>query len=350
MRRCIQLARNARLSASPNPMVGAVMVCEGRIIGEGYHVRCGESHAEVNAIASVEDKTLLKQSTLYVSLEPCSHYGKTPPCADLIIEKGIPRVVVGCIDPFASVSGRGVRKLQEAGVEVVVGVCEQECLELNKMFFTYHKHKRPYVTLKWAESLDGYIDYRRLKLTDGAPVRLSTDYTQQLVHKRRTEHQAILVGRRTALMDNPRLDTRCWQEKKPLRVVLDSFGALPPYLHVFDGSAPTLVYVCKGIKPSYAGRSGVECAYWDEPDQPVERIVEDLYARNVQSLLVEGGSLLLQGFVCSDCWDEAFVEQAPVNLGYGIPSPCPEDGTPMQIESWGSRFYKHYRRLQEDKG
>ena len=191
MRRCIQLAQNGLCNAAPNPMVGAVIVCDDRIIGEGYHVRCGEAHAEVNAIRSVKDPSLLQRSTIYVSLEPCAHYGKTPPCADLIIEKGIPRIVIGCQDPFGKVNGRGIQKLREAGREVIVGVLEDECRQLIRRFITFHTLKRPYITLKWAESADGYIDICR---EAGKPVALSSPLTRMLVHKRRAEHSAIMVG------------------------------------------------------------------------------------------------------------------------------------------------------------
>ena len=205
MRRCIELAANGRCTTAPNPMVGAVVVHKGRIIGEGYHVHCGEGHAEVNAIRSVRETELLRESTIYVSLEPCSHYGKTPPCADLIISKGIPRVVVGCMDPFPLVAGRGIRKLREAGIEVTVGILEEECKALNARFITFNLQHRPYVTLKWAESADGFLDVNR---TGGHPVVLSTPLTAMFVHKQRAEHQAILVGTRTALLDNPSLTDR----------------------------------------------------------------------------------------------------------------------------------------------
>ena len=206
MARCIQLARCGQNHAAPNPMVGAVIVADGRIIGEGYHIRCGEAHAEVNAVRSVhpEDEKFLKQSTIYVSLEPCSHYGKTPPCADLIIACGIPRVVVGCVDPFSEVSGRGIRKLRDAGINVTVGVLEKECLALNRRFIINHTEKRPYVILKWAQSSDGFIDRHRSS-SDEPPVVFSNAHTSMLVHRQRAGVQAIMVGRRTALLDNPSL-------------------------------------------------------------------------------------------------------------------------------------------------
>lgn len=238
IRRCIQLARNGMCNAAPNPMVGAVIVHNDRIIGEGYHARCGEGHAEVNAIRSVKDESLLQESTIYVSLEPCSHYGKTPPCADLIIRKGIPRVVVGCVDPFSLVSGRGIQKLKDAGIDVKVGVLEAECRQLIKRFVTFNTQQRPYITLKWAESADGFIDINR---EEGQPVVLSTPITLMYVHKQRAEHHAILVGRRTALLDNPSLTTRNWYGKNPVRLVIDKELTLPTSLKLFDGSAPTWI-------------------------------------------------------------------------------------------------------------
>lgn len=268
MRRCIQLAKNGLLTTAPNPMVGAVVVCDGRILGEGYHVRCGEGHAEVNALASVrpEDEALLCRSTLYVSLEPCSHFGKTPPCADLIVSKGLRRCVVGTIDPFAQVQGRGVQRLRDAGVEVTVGVCEAECRELNKRFFTFHQQHRPFVTLKWAQTSDGMIGHPQRRLL------ISNDLTQMLCHKRRSEHEAILVGRRTWEMDQPRLDVRCWTGRSPRRYVLSH-------------------------------------ATGDIAD-----LLRSMWQEGVQSLLVEGGRQTLQSFIDAGLWDEAFVETAPLCL------------------------------------
>ena len=218
MWRCLQLAQNGHQNAKPNPMVGAVIVsADGRIIGEGYHVRCGEGHAEVNAFASVktEDEPLLPEATIYVSLEPCSHYGKTPPCADLIIKKGVRRVVIGCMDPFAEVQGRGIRKLREAGIEVVVGVLEKECMALNRRFFTFHREQRPYIILKWAQTANGYID------DHFKPVQISNDFTKMLSHKLRAEEDAILVGRVTDDRDHPQLSVREWSGPNPKRLVID---------------------------------------------------------------------------------------------------------------------------------
>ena len=298
MRRCIQLAKNGRMNASPNPMVGAVIVADGRIIGEGYHVRCGEGHAEVNAFASVkqEDESLLSQSTIYVSLEPCSHYGKTPPCADLIIRKGVKRVVVGCIDPFAEVQGRGIQKLKNAGIEVVVGVCQKECEELNKVFFTFHRLKRPFITLKWAESKDGFI-----AKTDSEgkpqPTQISTEQTRMHCHKLRTEHQAILVGSTTLQTDNPSLTTRYWTGKNPLRIVL-THGNPDKHLKIFKNEAPTLVM-----------------------NGHLADVMQELYTRGIQSVLVEGGRDVLQQFIDQQIWDEAYIEKGELLIGKGVKAP-----------------------------
>ena len=259
MRRCIQLARNGRQNAKPNLMVGAVIVSEGRIIGEGYHVRCGEGHAEVNAFASVraEDEHLLGEATMYVSLEPCSHYGKTPPCADLIIKKGVKRVVVGCIDEFAEVQGRGIRKLREAGIEVEVGVLESECKALNRRFFTFHREQRPYIILKWAQTANGFID------DHFKPVQISNTITKMLSHKLRSEEDAILVGRVTEERDHPQLNVREWKGQNPRRLVID-------HAHPLN--------------------------------------LESLYAHQVQSLIVEGGAETLRSFLVQNLWDEIRVE------------------------------------------
>ncbi len=278
MRRALQLAHNGVLDASPNPMVGAVIVSpDGKIIGEGWHRRCGEGHAEVNAVASVADKSQLRDSTMYVTLEPCSHYGKTPPCAELIVSMGIPRVVIGSLDPFEKVSGRGVRRLREAGVEVVTGVLENECRELNRKFMTAHRLHRPYVTLKWAQSADGYIDGR-----------ISTPLTSALVHKLRATNDAILIGSGTALTDNPSLDTRLYAGKSPVKVILDRRGRIEGGdLKLFKNGASVIVLRDYGS---------------------IEDAMVALYYKGITSVLVEGGSKVLQSFIDSGCWDEARVE------------------------------------------
>jgi len=259
MQRCLQLAQNGRQNARPNPMVGAVIVARGRIIGEGYHVRCGQGHAEVNAFASVrqEDECLLNEATVYVSLEPCSHYGKTPPCADLIIKKGVKRVVVGCIDEFAEVQGRGIRKIREAGIEVTVGVLEDACQRLNRRFFTFHRLHRPYIILKWAQTANGFID------DHGQALQISTPFTQMLSHKLRAEEDAILVGRVTNEREHPQLTVRHWAGNDPKRLVIDRQHSLN---------------------------------------------LESLYAHHIQSLIVEGGAKTLESFINQDLWDEIRVE------------------------------------------
>ena len=337
MHRCIQLARNGLCGAPPNPMVGAVIVCDGKIIGEGYHAKCGEAHAEVNAIRSVKNPELLKRSTIYVSLEPCAHHGKTPPCADLIVEKQLKRVVVGCQDPFAKVNGKGIEKLRNAGIEVKVGVLEEACLELISRFVTFHAQKRPYITLKWAQSSDGFIDYKR---NDGEAVKLSNDLTRMLMHKRRSEHTAILVGRRTALLDNPSLTIRDWHGKAPLRLVLDKDLSLPATLHLFDGSVPTIVFTSKEKEPY----NNVEYIRLDFSTSILPQMMEVLFARNIQSLLVEGGSQLLQSFLDENCWDEIFVEEAPFTLQDGVKAPVLPTDCCIETTPYFGRIITRYKR------
>lgn len=313
--RCLQLAYNGLNNVAPNPMVGAVIVHNDRIIGEGYHIRCGEAHAEVNAIRSVKDENLLKRAIIYVSLEPCSHYGKTPPCADLIIEKGIPRVVIGCMDPFSLVAGRGINKLRQAGIEVTVGVLEEECKNLIKHFITFNTLRRPYITLKWAESIDGFIDINR---TGGSPIILSNPLTSMLVHKKRAEHTAILVGRKTALLDNPSLTTRNWYGKSPIRLVIDKDLTLPKSLKLFNGEVPTWVFTQKAIESPYWQTEYIQL---DFSKDLLPQILEISYQRKLQSLIVEGGSQLLQSFIDSGLWDEAYIERSPIRLNEGVSAP-----------------------------
>lgn len=316
MQRCMQLARGGTGQTSPNPMVGAVIVHQGKIIGEGFHRKVGEPHAEVNAIASVKDESLLKDSTIYVSLEPCSHYGKTPPCAELIIRKGIPRVVVGSMDPYPQVSGRGVAMLRQAGVEVVTGVMEKEARELNRVFMTFQELRRPYVYLKWAQSIDGFIDRVRTD-TSLPPVRFSTAESRRTVHKLRSEVAAIMVGTHTALLDNPSLSVRHWAGRSPVRIVIDQHLQIPAHYHLMDGSVPTLVLT--------AGNEGkndrVEYVPMDFMRPLLPQLMDELHRRRLDSILVEGGTNLLNQFLTADLWDEVRVETASFSLGEGIKAP-----------------------------
>ena len=369
MRRCLQLARNGQLLAKPNPMVGAVIVSkDGRIIGEGYHVCCGKGHAEVNAFASVkqEDEPLLHEATIYVSLEPCSHHGKTPPCADLIISKGVRRVVCGCIDPFAEVQGRGVKKIREAGIEVTVGVLEKECMELNKRFITYNTHKRPYVILKWAQtesrltntpfnpttdtpfntpaspsplplphregsnhrdspddasiingSKDGVTTCTKnssvayignLSGKDYQPLIISTPFTKMLVHKMRAENDAILVGKTTEELEQPQLTVREWSGPSPEKLVLTS-------------------------QPTKEG----------EYATPAE-VLSHLYTEKKQSLIVEGGAKTLQSFLDAGLWDEIRIESAPFTVNEGVEAPkLPENLRVTKIENYVNTIVTYER-------
>ena len=279
MHRCLELASHGLLTCRPNPMVGAVIVARERIIGEGYHRRCGEGHAEVNAFASVRqaDESLLPEATIYVSLEPCAHYGKTPPCADLIVSKGVRRVVVGCVDPFAKVQGRGIQKIRDAEIEVTVGVLEKECRWLNRRFFTFHQHQRPYITLKWAQTADGFLD------DHGKAAMISTPYSQMLVHQLRAEHDAILVGRVTEEREHPRLDVRRWSGPNPVKMVLSH-------------------------------------------DHDIDAILAECRERQLLSLLVEGGRQTLQSFIDRRLFDEIRIETGNCVVGGGTPVPIlPDD-------------------------
>lgn len=333
--RCIQLAQNGLCNAAPNPMVGAVIVHNDIIIGEGYHIRCGEAHAEVNAIRSVKNTELLKEATIYVSLEPCSHYGKTPPCADLIIEKRIPKVVIGCVDPFSKVAGRGIEKLRQAGIEVKVGVLESECQYLIRRFITFNTQKRPYITLKWAESNDGFIDVIR---TDGKPVIFSTPLTSMIVHKRRAEHTAILVGRKTALLDNPSLTIRHWYGKNPIRLVIDKDQTLPKHLHLFDGKVKTIIFTQKETTEMLPN---VEYVCLDFTQNILPQMMEFLYQRKIQSVLVEGGSILLQSLIDNNLWDEAYIESSSIQLNDGVKAPILNESTSILTENYFGQKLKY---------
>lgn len=314
MRRALQLAALGAGHTSPNPMVGAVIVApDGTIIGEGWHRQCGQAHAEVNAVASVCDVNLLKNSTIYVTLEPCSHYGKTPPCARLLIERGIPRVVVGTLDPFPEVAGRGVRMLQEAGIEVVVGVLEQQCQALNRRFMTAHTTGLPWVQLKWAQTADGFI---ALPPDAGEnPLHMSTPVTMRWMHRERSLCDAIVVGAATARIDNPSLTTRYWPGESPLRVVLSHELSMPDNLNLFTDGLPTVVY--NGVKDAVEGAVKYVKIDTDEP----RLWLQDLYRRGVTSVMVEGGARVLNGLIDAGLWDEARVEVSARRVGEGLAAP-----------------------------
>ena len=300
MRRCLQLAANGIHGARPNPMVGAVIVVPltSKIIGEGYHVRCGEGHAEVNAFASVrpEDEALLSEATIYVSLEPCAHYGKTPPCAELIIRKGVKRVVVGCVDPFAKVQGRGIEMLRQAGIEVTVGVLEQECRWLNRRFFTYHSKHRPYIILKWAQTANGYID------DHGHALQISNEQTRMLSHQLRSEEDAILVGHTTDAREHPQLTVRHWHGPNPKRVVLTR-------------------------------------------QRPLPQLIDDLYQHGIQSLIVEGGRQTHEAFMEAGLYDEIRVETAPLVVAGGTRAPqLPSDITLRSQTGYGENILFYYHK------
>lgn len=336
MRRALELARLGSGFTYPNPMVGCVVVHDGQIIGEGWHRQYGGPHAEVNAIAAVEDKSLLPKSRVYVTLEPCSHFGKTPPCADLLISSGVKDVVICNTDPNPLVAGRGIKKLFEAGAHVKVGVLEEEGLELNKRFFTFHAQKRPYILLKWAETADGYIaaaDYRQ--------EQISGKLAQRVVHKWRSEEQAIMIGSRTALYDNPRLNTRLWGGRSPLRVVIDKNLLLPGHLHLFDRRQPTVVYNHRKQEAS----ENLDFVQLREQEPLLPQIMQDLHQRNVLSVMVEGGTFLLESLLQANLWDEAIVlKSRHKTLGSGIKAPSRIYGHLQRTQTLGPDQLLHYVR------
>lgn len=299
MHRCLELAKNGLGTTYPNPMVGCVIVYEDKIIGEGWHKTVGEPHAEVNAVNSVKDKSLLNKATIYVSLEPCSHFGKTPPCCDLIIECAIPKVVIGTIDSNVKVAGRGIKKLIEAGIKVKVGILGFECFELNKRFFSFHEKKRPYVILKWAESQDGFIAPKS-KSTQN-PVWITNEFSRQLVHKWRSEEQAILVGTNTVIDDNPKLDVRDWSGNNPIRVILDQHNRIPKDSSIFNNRAKTIIF-CSKKNTSIFENCIFEVINFKQ--NIATQILKVLFEHHIQSLIVEGGAKTIQTFIDENLWDE----------------------------------------------
>ena len=324
MHRCLQLAEAGAGQVAPNPMVGAVLVYNNNIIGEGYHRQYGMSHAEVNCIASVQktDLHLVDKSVMYVSLEPCAHYGKTPPCADLIIEHRIPKVVIGCRDPFPEVNGKGIEKLLAAGVAVTTGVLEKECRQFNKRFFTFHTLRRPYIILKWAQSSDGAIAG-----PGGSAVQISNAYSSRLVHRWRSEEAAILVGTRTALLDDPALTTRLWPGKNAVRLVVDRQLKLPASLRLFDGTAPTVIFnelsntVSMDGNNVFTDKRNLFCQI-TRGENTIHQIIKSIHHLNIQSVLVEGGAKLLQSFINENAWDEArIITNETLRIPGGIKAP-----------------------------
>lgn len=393
MHRCLTLAQMGAGNVAPNPMVGAVLVYEDRIIGEGYHQQYGKAHAEPNCIASVkkEDEHLIEQSTLYVSLEPCAHFGKTPPCADLIIEKKIPKVVIGCSDPFVQVNGKGIDKLRTSGIETEFGVLENECRKLNKRFFTFHSKHRPYIILKWAETLDKKMakpsltpptgenntqvllnqDANKLSASSISKVSalvasiegvldarlfITNQYTNRIVHKWRSEEMAISVGTNTALYDDPELTTRLWKGNDPVRIVVDMNMQLPKSLKLFNSKTPTIVFNNKehSLPPekiSIAALKEMGVGYYQvtEHGSLVHQMLNALYCMNIQSLIVEGGRYLLQSFIDEGMWDEARVicnEQ--LIIGNGLASPVLSNQHLVRTEQIFSDVIRTYQNTKEN--
>ena len=335
MSRCIQLAELGAGNVAPNPMVGAVLVYDDKIIGEGYHKKYGEAHAEVNCINSVEEKNkhLIEKSTIYVSLEPCAHYGKTPPCADLIIKNNIPKVVIGTKDIYKEVAGAGIEKLKNAGIEVLTGVLENECIDLNKRFFTFHQKQRPYIILKWAQSANGKIGS-----ANNERILISNDYSNRLVHRWRSEESAILVGTNTALKDNPSLTTRLWKGKNPIRIVIDKNLKLPHELKIFSKTTNTIIF--NSLKNTI--EENVEYIKLENKNF-LEEILRTLYKLNIQSVLVEGGAKTLQSFIDKGLWDEArIITNEGMIIENGISSPEFKDFELVKQEKYFSDIIDYY--------
>lgn len=334
MQRCIQLALLGAGRVAPNPMVGAVLVYEDTIIGEGYHSEYGHAHAEVNCINSVreENKTKIKKSTLYVSLEPCAHFGKTPPCVDLIIELNIPKVVIGCTDIFSEVSGRGIQKLTDEKVEVLTGVLEKECIDLNKRFFTFHLKKRPYIILKWAQSANNKIG------TFKERILISNDYSNRLVHKIRCEEASILIGTKTAIMDNPSLTNRFWNGKSPVRIIIDATLKLDNSLKIFNTDSPTIVFnTIKNERRENVQYFKIEKAHF------LVGLLQTLYTLNINSLLVEGGAYTLQSFITAGLWDEAIViTNENIIIEEGTAAPLLKNATLTRHKSYFNDNWHYY--------
>ncbi|MDB5012458.1 MAG: riboflavin biosynthesis protein RibD [Daejeonella sp.] len=339
MQRCIELALLGAGSVSPNPMVGSVIVHNGEIIGEGYHMKYGEAHAEVNAINDVFERNLnaievLKKSTIYVTLEPCAHFGKTPPCSDLIIKHKIPTVVIGCRDPFDQVNGKGIDKLKTAGIHIIEGILTEDCLALNKRFFTQVQKQRPYIILKWAQTADSYF-----APTDGTKRWITSETSKTLVHKWRSEEDAILVGRNTALIDNPKLNVRQWQGKNPIRIVIDRNLELPHTLHLFDQSQKTIIF--NAHKTDVI--ENITYLELEDFDNLLPQLIAyQLYLLDVQSIIIEGGAKTLELFIKANLWDEARVFSGPDRWESGIAAPV-ISGQLLTEQSVGPDLLRTYK-------
>ena len=352
MSRCLDLAKNGMGYVAPNPMVGAVIVHNGKIVSEGYHVEYGKEHAERVAINSLKDSSILKESTLYVTLEPCSHFGKTPPCTDLIIETGIKRVVVATKDPNPKVSGRGIDLLKNAGCEVTLGILENEARELNRRFFTYHIKKRPYIILKWAQTLDGFIDTLRQPTDPIAPVWITNELARMLVHRWRSEEQAIMIGTNTVAKDNPQLNVRDWSGRTPLRIVLDRKLRLLEDANVYDGSIPTLVFIGNNSSAStrkniFASIPNMELLTVDFAKGLENQLLKELYEREIVSVIIEGGAMLINSFVKRNFWDEARVFVGNQFFGDGVKAPA-FNGKLFSYDQVGdSKLFTYRNRVRE---
>jgi diaminohydroxyphosphoribosylaminopyrimidine deaminase/5-amino-6-(5-phosphoribosylamino)uracil reductase len=342
IQRCLSLAQLGAGCVAPNPMVGAVLLYDGQIIGEGYHQRYGEAHAEVNCLDSVSkmDELKINKSTLYVSLEPCTHHGKTPPCSDLIIKKSIPKVVVGCIDPFAQVNGKGIEKLRRAGIEVVSPLLEQQCVEINKRFFTFQKKHRPYVILKWAESADG-----KLANADYSRAYLSSEFSNRLVHKWRLDEASLLIGTNTAYHDDPTLNQRHWKGPDPTRIILDLNLRLPHSLKIFDKGQNTIILNLH--KNEVNGK--LIYSKIDDDVYLINNILKRIYELKINSVMVEGGTRILQTFIDSGIWDEARVIRNQVKtIGNGIEAPILKQAQINEQEELTSDLISYYSNLQNE--
>lgn len=337
MRRCIELAQNARSEVAPNPKVGAVIVHQGKIIGEGFHQKYGQAHAEVNAINSVADHLLLAESTIYVSLEPCAHFGKTPPCADLLIHHRFQRVVIGCVDPFPSVAGKGIERLKNAGITVDVGILEKECRELNRMFFVSNTFKRPYITLKWAQTKNGFIDQDRSNNHKGIHW-ISSPEAKPFVHQLRSEHQAILVGKNTLLNDNPSLTVREVSGKNPIRIVIDRQLELDLSSAIFSKDAET--WILNEIKTDQLEH----LSYFQLTDFSLTSILEFLHSHHIQSLFVEGGKVVLNQFLDLGIWDETVVIQGETVFQSGNKAPKMPSEIQFTQTKLGSNWVYHFKK------